>query len=80
MLKVIAKHADDYLEQEILMLGEVSEPLAQCLKQLLVSSISTVVKYWLDTGMKAPPEQVAYVLDTYCTRGIQGFLNADSSL
>lgn len=80
MPKVIAKHADDYLEQEILTLGEVSEPLAQCLKQLLVSSISTVVKYWLDTGMKAAPERVAYVLDTYCTRGIQGFLNADSSL
>ena len=47
---------------------------------LLVSSISTVVKYWLDTGMKAAPERVAYVLDTYCARGIQGFLNADSPL
>ena len=80
MLKVIAKHADDYLEQEILTLGDVSETFSQCLKQLLVSSISTVVKYWLDTGMKAAPERVAYVLDTYCARGIQGFLNADSPL
>lgn len=80
MLKVIAKHADDYLEQEILTLGDVSETLSQCLKQLLISSISTVVKYWLDTGMKAAPERVAYVLDTYCALGIQGFLNADSPL
>ena len=30
--------------------------------------------------MKAAPERVAYVLDTYCARGIQGFLNADSPL
>lgn len=80
LLKVIAKHADDYLEQEILTLGDVSETFSQCLKQLLISSISTVVKYWLDTGMKAAPERVAYVLDTYCARGIQGFLNADSPL
>lgn len=57
MLKVIAKHADDYLEQEILTLGDVSETFSQCLKQLLVSSISTVVKYWLDTGMKAAPSE-----------------------
>ena len=75
MLKVIARHADAYLEQEILVLGEMSDQLAECLKGLLVSSISTVVKYWLDTGMKAEPERVAYVLDTYCFSGIKGFLD-----
>ena len=80
MLKVISKHADAYLEQEILTLGDVSDELAQCIKLLLVSSISTVVKYWLDTGMKAAPERVAYVLDTYCARGIQGFLNENNPL
>ena len=74
-LKVIARHADDYIEQEILVLGEVSDQLAECLKGLLVSSISTVVKYCLDTGMKAAPERVAYVLDTYCFSGIKGFLD-----
>ena len=75
MLKVIARHADAYLEKEILVLGEMSDQLAECLKGLLVSSISTVVKYWLDTGMKAEPERVAYVLDTYCFSGIKGFLD-----
>lgn len=53
----------------------MSDQLAECLKGLLVSSISTVVKYWLDTGMKAAPERVAYVLDTYCFSGIKGFLD-----
>ena len=66
MLKVIARHADAYLEQEILVLGEMSDQLAECLKGLLVSSISTVVKYWLDTSMKAEP---------YCFSGIKGFLD-----
>ena len=76
MLKVIRQHAEAYLEQEILILGELSDQMAECLKALLVSSISTVVKYWLDTGMKEPPERVAYVLDTYCFKGIKGFLES----
>ncbi len=75
MLKVIRQHAEAYLEQEILILGELSEQMAECLKALLVSSISTVVKYWLDTGMKESPERVSYVLDTYCFSGIKGFLD-----
>ncbi len=75
MLKVISRHADAYLEQEILVLGEMSDQMAECLKSLLVSSISTVVKYWLDTGMQTEPEYVAYVLDTYCFSGIKGFLD-----
>lgn len=75
MLKVIRRHADAYLEQEILVLGELSEKMAECLKGLLVSSISTVVKYWLDNGMKEDPERVAYILDTYCFSGIRGFLD-----
>ena len=73
MLKVIGQYAEGYLEEKILMLGELSEQLTECLKGLLVSSISTVVKYWFDTGMKEAPERVAYVLDTYCLSGIGGF-------
>ena len=79
MLKIIGRHADDYLEQEILSLGETNEQTAQCIKSLLVSSISTVIKYWLDTGMQAAPERVAYVLDTYCARGTHGFLSDNGS-
>ncbi len=75
MLKVIRQYAEGYLEEKILFLGELSEPMTECLKGLLVSSISTAVKYWFDTGMKETPERVAYVLDTYCFTGVKGFLD-----
>lgn len=75
MIKMIAGHADAFLSQEALGLEELSEDMLKCIKQLLIASISSVVKMWIDNGMDTPPERVSYVLDTYCFRGVQGFLN-----
>lgn len=75
LLKIIAKQADAYIVHELETLGKLSDTLRECIKGLLVSSISTAVKYWFDTDMQAPPERVAYVLETYCTHGTKGFID-----
>lgn len=77
LLKIIEKQADIYLAHEISSRCKLNEQTFQCIKLLLVSSISTVVKYWFDTGLEAPPERVAYVLETYCTKGAFGFIDND---
>lgn len=77
LLKIIEKQADIYLAHEISSRCTLNEQTFQCIKLLLVSSISTVVKYWFDTGLEAPPERVAYVLKTYCTKGVFGFIDND---
>ncbi len=75
LLRIIGKHTDDYLLQELHAPEKLSESIELCLRGLLVSSISTVVKYWLDSGMAATPERVAYMLETYCKHGIGGFVS-----
>lgn len=75
LLRIIAKQADEYIVHELETLGKLSDTTRECIKGLLVSSISTAVKYWFDTDMQAPPERVAYVLETYCSHGTHGFLD-----
>lgn len=79
LLKIIAKQADDYIVHELETLGRLSDTLRECIKGLLISSISTTVKYWFDTDMQASPERVAYVLETYCTHGTNGFIDGSGS-
>lgn len=75
LLRIIEKHTDDYLLQELNAREKLSETTELCLRGLLVSSISTVVKYWLDSDMQATPERVAFVLEKYCKFGISGFVD-----
>lgn len=74
MLKIVGEHADAYLEQAELSTQHMSPQMYGCIKMLLISSISTVFKYWLDNGMDADPETVAQIIDIYCSRGVKGFL------
>lgn len=76
LLKIIAKQADEYIINELETIGKLSDTMRECIKGLLVSSISTVVKYWFDTDMQASPERVAYVLETYCSHGTHGFIGS----
>ena len=77
MMRIVSDNADRYLAQETEFLTHLSDQTRECLKNLLVASIATVFKYWLDTDMQAEPEDVANVLDMYCTRGLFGFMKND---
>lgn len=79
LLKIIANQADEYITNELETIGKLSDTMRECVKALLVSSISTVVKYWFDTDMQASPERVAYVLETYCSHGTHGFIGGRDS-
>lgn len=79
LLKIIANQADEYITNELETIGKLSDTMRECIKGLLVSSISTVVKYWFDTDMQASPERVAYVLETYCSHGTHGFIGSRDS-
>lgn len=73
MFRLVRSHADAYLEQAPAFFYELSAPLQTYLEELLVSSITTVVKQWFDTGMEESPDKVAHLIDTYCAHGIYGF-------
>ena len=73
--EIITKHADAFLGEVLSSLDKLPQSQIDCLRMLLISSITTIVKHWFDTDLEAEPEEVAALLDTYCTRGIWGFIN-----
>lgn len=73
MLRMVKRNASAYLEQKSELLSGLSNYERLCVSEMLVSAISAVVKYWFDTGMQEPPEQIAAVLDTFCSCGLYGF-------
>lgn len=72
MMKIIRRNAAAYLAQESDLLCDLSEYARMCVSEMLIASIASVVKYWLDSGMQEPAEQVALLLDTYCLHGLTG--------
>lgn len=75
--RIIADHTDAYLNEILGSLDKLPQSQIECLRMLLISSITTLVKRWFDTDLEAEPEKVALMLDTYCTRGIWGFIEKD---
>lgn len=73
MLRMIKRNAAAYLEQKSEILSELDDCERLCVSEMLIASISAVVKYWFDSGMQEPPERIAAVLDAYCSFGLAGF-------
>ena len=73
MLKIIRSNATAYIEQESEILCDLSEYTRNCVREMLIASIASVVKCWFDSDMQESAEEVARLLDTFCTHGIAGF-------
>ena len=73
MLKIIRSNAVAYLVQQEAALGDLSEYVQKCIREMLIASIASVLKCWFDSDMQEPAEEVAGLLDTFCTNGVAGF-------
>lgn len=72
--RLIAKAADAYLGQEPDRIGKLSAEQLEYIRLMLIASITATVKHWLDTGLAAEPEELAAILDRFCSRGILDFV------
>ena len=61
------------LEQESAALCGLSEYMQNCVREMLIASIASVVKCWFDSGMQEPAEEISRLLDTFCAYGLAGF-------
>ena len=75
--KIISMHTDAYLNEVLSKVGNLPQTQTDCLRMLLISSITTIVKHWFDTDLEAEPEEVSMILDKYCSRGVLGFIEDD---
>ena len=73
MLKIIRSNAVAYLVQQEAALGDLSEYVQKCIREMLIASIASVLKCWFDSDMQEPAEEVAGLLDTFCAHGVEGF-------
>lgn len=73
MLKIIKSNTTAYMKQESESLSNLSEYMQNCVREMLVASIASVVKCWFDSGMQQPAEEISNLLDTFCAYGLAGF-------
>ena len=75
--RIISMHTDAYLNEVLSKVSNLPQTQIDCLRMLLISSITTIVKHWFDTDLEAEPEEVSMILDRYCSRGVLGFIEDD---
>ena len=75
--RIISTHTDAYLNEVLSKVGNLPQTQIDCLRMLLISSITTIVTHWFDTDLEAEPEEVSMILDRYCSRGVLGFIEDD---
>ena len=73
MLKIIRTNTAAYMEQESEALCGLSEYMQNCVREMLIASIASVVKCWFDSGMQEPACEISRLLDTFCASGLAGF-------
>lgn len=76
MLKLVEQQADLFFKTHNNYISHLSPERIYYLRSLMISSIATAVKLWFDEGMLTPPQDVADIIDTYCTCGLDGFKKA----
>ena len=73
MLVLVKQQADLFFKTHTNYISHLSPEKIHYLRSLMISSIATAVKLWFDEGMLTPPEEVADIIDTYCTYGLEAF-------
>lgn len=73
MLVLVKQQADLFFKTHTNYISHHSPEKIHYLRSLMISSIATAVKLWFDEGMLTPPEEVADIIDTYCTYGLEAF-------
>lgn len=76
MYKIVCRQADLYLKTQTSYLSHLPPHKVYYLRTLMSSSISTAIKLWFDEGMITPPEEIAEIIDAYCSNGLEAFKKA----
>lgn len=72
-LKIVMANSVSYFH-EVMKGGEnIPETHKECLRTMLVSAVSTMIKFWYENDMRDDPALIAEVMDNFCMGGSERF-------
>lgn len=76
LLEIVAKQADAFLDQHGEYIDGIPEKETCYLRMFIVSVIAITTKKWIDSDFADSPEEVASILEKFCSKGVNGFNNS----
>lgn len=77
LIHIVGSQYPSYLGDVHAALRQYSPENANCLQPMMVSCITSVIKYWFDNGMLEEPEVIAEALDEFILSGLKAFIPVD---
>lgn len=74
MRSIIFEYSGGYVEDLLHDCPALPEAHLRCLREMLVSATSTMLKYWYEHEMKGDPEIMAKALKSFCDGGALSFV------
>lgn len=74
LIHVVGSQGTNQIGEIYKSLNEKYPQNAECLQFIMYSSITAVIKYWFDNGMKESPEEIADILDRFMINGLSAFI------
>ena len=75
LLDIVSKQTDGFLDQHQEYMMDISEKEIEYIRMFMVSIIAITVKKWIDADLEGDPNEIADILDRFCSKGIGGFGN-----
>lgn len=72
-IRIIMAHSEGYVYGVMQGGDNIPETHRECLRTMLVSAVSALIKFWYENDMKDDPALVAECLDSFCIGGSQRF-------
>lgn len=74
LICIVGSQTASYISDLYYDLKQHAPENADCLRPMMVSCVTSVIKYWFDNGMKEEPEVIAATLDRFIVNGLRAFL------
>lgn len=76
LIHIVGSQASSYLGEMYGSLNQLAPENVECLKLMMSSCITSVIKSWFDSNMQQDPEQIADIIDRFFKNGLSAFVPA----
>ena len=75
LINIVGTQASNHMLKLFDFVEEIAPDNAKCLQLMLASSITAIIKYWLDNDMEQEPEFIADSIEKFFKNGLSAFMN-----
>lgn len=75
LVRIVGSQSSSYMQEMFRSVGTLAPENAACLRLMMASCITSIVKYWFDTDMELEPEFIAESIEKFFKNGLSAFID-----